>query len=325
MIRSKSRRRLLIAGSAALLLGVNLPAAAESTIRVAIAQGGSAAYAHLDAAERLGYFAEAGIRVEVAPYRGGAAALQAMVAGEADIANYYGAGLVVAVSRGVDARIIGAHLTPPAGRRLVTVPSSGISSLAELDGRVVGVSSAGGTNDFLTRRALAQAGARVETVAIGGGAAQVAALRRGDIDALTASATTLALLTQAEDLEIIELADYKDIYPIALSAVWVSSPDYIESHPDRIESFLRESYRAVRYMKAHPEFSHQLLSDFTKVTDTDAIRALFQEETLVHSETARIEREWIEEAIETARLVEMPNVPSVDDVFTDRFAHVGAQ
>src|SRR5262245_30213797 len=62
------------------------PAAAEPT-KVTIAVGGKSSlyYLPLALAERLGYFKDQGLAVEVADFAGGSKALQAMLGGSADV------------------------------------------------------------------------------------------------------------------------------------------------------------------------------------------------------------------------------------------------
>src|SRR6202795_3619325 len=62
-------------------------AGAPESPKVAIAVGGKSAlyYLPLTLAERLGYFKEEGLEVEISDFAGGSKALQAMMGGSADV------------------------------------------------------------------------------------------------------------------------------------------------------------------------------------------------------------------------------------------------
>src|SRR5256885_13099652 len=82
-------RSWIAAGFAALILA--LPATAQAqkpeTTKVRLAVGGKSSlyYLPLTITERLGYFKEAGLDVEISDFAGGAKSLQALIGGSADV------------------------------------------------------------------------------------------------------------------------------------------------------------------------------------------------------------------------------------------------
>ena len=88
----KMFRTLSFAVFAAVCIAVPLAATAQGKIekpKVSIAVGGKAAfyYLPLTIAERLGYFKEEGLDVEISDFDGGSKALQAVVGGSADVVS----------------------------------------------------------------------------------------------------------------------------------------------------------------------------------------------------------------------------------------------
>src|SRR5688572_22402638 len=82
-------RSWIAAAIAALALA--LPASAQAqkpeTTKVRLAVGGKTSlyYLPLTVTERLGYFKEAGLDVEISDFQGGAKSLQALIGGSADV------------------------------------------------------------------------------------------------------------------------------------------------------------------------------------------------------------------------------------------------
>src|SRR5881394_4084028 len=74
--------------AAALVFGANAaPAQKLETTKVRLAVGGKSSlyYLPLTVTERLGYFKEAGLEVEISDFAGGAKSLQALIGGSADV------------------------------------------------------------------------------------------------------------------------------------------------------------------------------------------------------------------------------------------------
>src|SRR5436853_892589 len=87
--REKTMRSWIAATLAALVFTVPLTAQAQKpeTTKVRLAVGGKSSlyYLPLTLTERLGYFREAGLDVEISDFPGGAKSLQALIGGSADV------------------------------------------------------------------------------------------------------------------------------------------------------------------------------------------------------------------------------------------------
>src|SRR6185503_3042239 len=84
--RETSMRAVLLA---AITLGLSTatPAPAQDQVRLAVGGKSAVYYLPLSVTERLGYFKDAGIDVEISDVASGGRALQAIVGGSADIGN----------------------------------------------------------------------------------------------------------------------------------------------------------------------------------------------------------------------------------------------
>ena len=116
------------------LVGVSLSWSSELPIRVAMAKG---------------YFKEQGITIEPVFIRGGPVAMAALISGDADFASVGGAQVVIrARARGLDVSIIGSvsnYVT------YLVIGSKGTKNVADLRGKIIGVTGAGAFSDFAMR------------------------------------------------------------------------------------------------------------------------------------------------------------------------------
>lgn len=158
-----------------------------------------------------GYFAEQGLDVELVYFRGGAAAMQALVAGAVDYAATSFDVALGAYARG--ARIVRFFTT---GRlplfALVTAPGQAdrIRRLEDLAGRTVGVSGLGNADHVLALYLVRRAGVdpqRVRFAVLGPNLFE--ALRVGHVDAGMVQEPALSLLSRSGGRVLANLMDLK--------------------------------------------------------------------------------------------------------------------
>jgi len=96
-----------------------------------------------------GYFREQGIAIEPIFIRGGPAAMAALISGDADFASVGGAQVVIRPrARGLDVSIIASvsnYVT------YLIIGSKGTKTVADLKGKIIGVTGAGAFSDFAMR------------------------------------------------------------------------------------------------------------------------------------------------------------------------------
>ena len=254
-------RRALLSGAALLAAGLSpLPLrAAPEKPRVTLAVGGKATlyYLPLTLAERLGYFRDEGLEVEVLDFPGGAKALQAVVGGSADV-----------VSGGYEHTIQMAAK----GQRLQAFVLQGSAALAlvlgkgrferydgpaDLRGRRVGVSAPGSTTHMLVNHLLASARLRPEDVSIvgvGTGAPAVAAVRSGQVDALSSVEPALVMLERAGDARLVHEtfteAGTRAVFGGPLpSACLYARQAFLQTNPATVQALTNAMVRALRWLQ----------------------------------------------------------------------------
>ncbi|MDN3311293.1 ABC transporter substrate-binding protein [Microbacterium oryzae] len=205
-------------------------------------------------ADELGYFADAGVEVDILPY-GSAAASQLVAAGEADFGIGGQATVQLGRTAGLDVTSVFAVTQKDVGR-LVT--DEDISGPAELDGGVFGgfgsplytataqtvLRGDGGTGEF-------------EEVVLDTGAYE--ALHQGRID-FTLSVATWENIQAELDGHPYTSFRYQDYgVPEQQSIGVISSDAYLDAHPGTAEAFTRALQRGYAYAAEHPDEAADLL------------------------------------------------------------------
>ena len=252
-------RRALAACLFVLAARAVVAAPEETSLTVAVGGQGLYYYLPLAVAAQRGYFEEAGLDVRIADFPGGAKSLQAVVGGSAAFAagafehvlnmQARGQGLEAVV---LMARYPGMVLALPAGA------GERYRSAADLKGRKVGVTAPGSSTHMFLNHVLGRAGLSAQDVAViggGAGASAIAAMRRGEIDALVHLDPVIHQLEAANAIDIVvdtrtqdgANALYGGSYP---ASCLYGKADYIHAHPETTQAMVTALVRALRWIAA---------------------------------------------------------------------------
>ena len=138
-------------------------------------------------AQELGFYRDEGIEVELQDFAGGSKALQALVGGSADVVSGFYDHTIQMAAEG-RAMIAFVTMLRFPGLVLVTSPQSAatVTTIADLKGRVAGVTTAGSSSQMLLTYLLQRGGVAADAVsitAIGSAATAIAAIEHGKVDA----------------------------------------------------------------------------------------------------------------------------------------------
>ena len=126
-----------------------LEAQEKKTIRLVVVSLSWSSQLPIRVAMSKGYFREQGIAIEPIFIRGGPAAMAALISGDADFASVGGAQVVIRPrARGLDVSIIASvsnYVT------YLIIGSKGTKTVADLKGKIIGVTGAGAFSDFAMR------------------------------------------------------------------------------------------------------------------------------------------------------------------------------
>lgn len=263
-MRSCFRRQVSTALTLAVLAlcGVAGPSpvrAAPEETRLTIAVGGQGVFYYLPlaVAQHQGYFRAAGLDVEIADFPGGAKSLQAVMGGSAAFAAGAFEHVLNMQAKGqalqavvLMARYPGMVLALPAGQ------GSAYRGPADLKGRNIGVTAPGSSTHLFLNHLLGQAGldaSDVAVIGVGAGASAIAAMRRGETDALVHLDPVIHPLEAAGAIDIVvdtrTQAGAKAVYGGAYHASCLYAKEaYVREHPQTTQAVVDALVRALHFI-----------------------------------------------------------------------------
>jgi NitT/TauT family transport system substrate-binding protein len=227
--------------------------------KVRLAVGGKSAifYLPLSVTERLGYFKQVGLDVEIADVQSGARALQSLVGGSAEIGigtfdhtiqmQAKGQSVVAVVQYGRYPGFVLGTITSKA------IPFQGARSLKGLK---IGVTSPGSSTHFMAAYMLVRSGLKVDDasfVGTGVTSTAVAAARRAEIDAIVSSDPMISMMEGDGLVTVVAdtrtsagtQAVYGGPYP---GGVVYATAAFIERNPRTVQAVVTAFVRALKWM-----------------------------------------------------------------------------
>ncbi len=227
---------------------------------ITIAVGGKATlfYLPLTLAERLGYFKDEGLNVEIPDFAGGAKSLQALIGGSADI-----------VAGGFDHTIYMQTMAQKLSAFVLLSTNPGISMGVakakaanytwhkDLKGMKVGVTAPGSTTHMMLNHLLASVQLKpddVSVIGVGTGPQAVAAMKSGQIDAMVNVEPVMTMLEKQGLMTIIAETTSnkgnKDVFggPM-LSGTLYAKASFIAANPKTIQAVTNAMVRALKWIK----------------------------------------------------------------------------
>ncbi len=237
-------------------------------VRVGIASD-SATESAIWFAKEARTFEKYGLFVELIRLQGSSLVVSTMLAGEIPISQIGAAAVVDSDLGGADLTIVASII-----RNFVFYIFSRpeIEQMADLKGKVMGVTRYGAISDFAARFALAKYGLQAEKdVAImqtGGAAESLAALNTNRIQAvaLTAPATI-----QARKLGLRKLLDISTIEANFPFNGIVTRRSYLKTHENLVRRFLKGYVEGVALAKKDPGFAKKTMAKYFKSDDREVL------------------------------------------------------
>jgi NitT/TauT family transport system substrate-binding protein len=240
--------------------GTTGAAAASPKVRIMIGGIDKVIYLPAKLTERLGYFKEAGVDVQLMSEPSGAAAETVLISGGVE-------GVVGFYDHTVDLQSKGKCVTSVA--QLAKVPgevevvangqAAAITSAKDFKGKRMGVTSTGSSTDFLTRYMAVRAGLSTKdytTVKAGAGQTFVAAITNGGIDAgMTTDPTVANLLSKNQAKVLYDMRTEEGsrqalggLYPAA--SLYMDCA-YVEKNAAAVQKVTTAFVRTLRWMSSH--------------------------------------------------------------------------
>ena len=257
-------RPWMAAALAALVLV--LPATAQAqkpeTAKVRLAVGGKSSlyYLPLTITERLGYFKEAGLDVEISDFAGGAKSLQALIGGSADVVTgSFDHTIQMQAKNQAIVAVVQLGRFPGFALALRKERAANYSGPKDLKGMKIGVTAPGSSTHFMVLYMMAQAGLKPDDavfIGTGSGGTVVAAVQHGEVDGISNADPMITKLDRDGAIKVV--ADTRTLegttkvyggpYP---AAVLYTPQSFVEKNPNTIQAMVNAFVRGLKWVQAH--------------------------------------------------------------------------
>jgi NitT/TauT family transport system substrate-binding protein len=260
------RRRFLAQGAALSLSSVaawpqlaNAQGLEMPKLTIAVGGKNLLYYLPLTVAESLGYFKAEGLEVQIVDFAGGSQALRAVVGGSADVVSGAFEHTVNMQSKGQRMRAFVLQGRAPQVVLAVnrkTLPN--FKSVADLKGKKIGVTAPGSSTNIVANFVLAKAGLKpsdVSFIGVGATSAALAAIRQGQIDALSHLDPVITILQRANEIQVVTdtriVAESDKVFggPMPAACLYAPQP-FIDRNPNTVQALANAIVRADKWIQA---------------------------------------------------------------------------
>jgi NitT/TauT family transport system substrate-binding protein len=220
-------------------------------------------YLPLTLTERLGYFKEEGLNVTITDFGGGAKALQSLIGGSADVVTGAYEHTIRMQAKGQDiVAVLELGRFPGIVLGVRKEKAASVTSFKDLKGMKVGVTAPGSSTNFFVNALIAREGLKPDDIAVigvGAGMSAVAAMKKGEIDAISNLDPVMTKLEQDGDIKVIadtrtEEGNMKLFGGNNPAAVVYLKRDFITKNPVTTQHIVNAFYKTLKWLeKATPE------------------------------------------------------------------------
>ena len=264
-----------------------------------------------------GFYREEGLDVEIVLIRG-AVGMQALLGGSVDYTSAAGS-IIAGATRGVPVRLV---LVVNARPQFDLVGQPDIKAVAQLKGKVVGISSRGGAVDILTQTILAQHGVTANKdatlIVIGSPEELVTALRTGRIAACLLTQPRQLILYRDGFTKLAYSGDYLSSYPTGGVG---TTEEKIKNHPAEVLGFVRASLKGQQYFAQHRSESIEIISKYLGIKDRSLATEVYDLQLSRLGGLSYLDDAWMRGAIEfTKKSMGLTKEVAPSQVFDFSFA-----
>lgn len=215
-------------------------------------------YATATLAKNLGYYEKAGVDIYPLDSPAGIEEADALVAGQIDAAmGYYNHTIDLAGKGKATECVVQIGLTP--GHAILVPTNSSIHSLADMKGKVMGITGTGSSTDFELRYLGIRNGVQPDQftrLPVGAGATFIAAFQHGQIDGgITSQPTIGRLLASGQARVLVDLQDnaqskkaFGGTFP---STCIYMRTDYVNKHKDGVQKLVNAIVWTLKWIHTH--------------------------------------------------------------------------
>jgi NitT/TauT family transport system substrate-binding protein len=314
------RRALLAGGAASFVVPRFAVAQGQDVVRIGVPTKTYWPTIICETAIRQKLFEKEGIKAQLTIYRSGAEGFEAIAAGAADLVLNSSSSVAGGLNKGVNVRCVANGANGYYGWYLVVKTDSPIKKVSEVAGKKVGITSAGSGTDILARWTLAEHKIDFTRVPLGGGGL-VPNLLTGNIDA---SVLYSPLTYKVIDEKVARpLIDYGAEVPAHSNSAWIASDKIIKDRPQVLQKAVNAIYGGLGFLQADANRAAavKLIAEIDEIPEAIAARELDGNIKKL-SATGEMKLEWMERALDMARLIGMKDLAPAKDIFIAQFKPV---
>ncbi|HUI11849.1 MAG TPA: ABC transporter substrate-binding protein, partial [Xanthobacteraceae bacterium] len=210
----------------------------------------------------------------------------------------------------------------PKGWYILVPASSPIKTMADLNGKTVGVTQKGSLTDFWVQRAATQANITVQTVPLGAPAV-MPALKAKQVDA--------AILWPVFSYKGLADGDFRSIddlgatFEPSVSEGWAATKEIIEKRPDVLRRWLEANAKTLAYMKTHEDWTIKFLKHYFDEQDDRVIKLVYDNFIKNISPDGVMKPEWMKASLDLAATAKLGTKLTVEQVYSTQFTPVKAE
>jgi NitT/TauT family transport system substrate-binding protein len=245
-------------------------------------------------AQLKGFWREEGLDVETILIRG-AIGMQALLGGSVDYTSASGSTIAAAV-RGLPVKLVFISSAKP---QFDLMSQPAIKSVQDLKGKIIGISSRGGSNDLMTQMILQKNGLvpnkDVTLIIVGGQEESALALRAGRVAAALMTPPRPFMLQREGFNRIAYSGDYMATYPNGGIGV---TDEKIKNDPAEVQAFVKATIKALQFSRQNRAEMVKIMPAYLGIKDPALIEQLYDLYLSRLSRDGSTDESWMKGAIE---------------------------
>ena len=247
-------------------------------------------------AKEKGLFEKEGLKPEITIYRGGGETFEAITAGSADLGTVAVPLIATSRKRGVLTKIVAANGDEWSGWILGVKTDSPVKAVKELDGKKVGITSAGSGTDTLALWSQGANKVTFQRTPVGGGGLVPNLLNNNLAAAVIYSPLSYQVVSEGK---VRVLTDYATAMPPNLIGGWTATEKNLNDRRAFIQKGLNALYGALEYMRNNPDYAIKTIAANNELSPEIA-KMEFERTFLKLSRDGQTKLASVEKALELA-------------------------
>ena len=309
MTKFMARVALVLAVSA--LFGMPAAVSAQEVIRIACPTKTYFPTILATVAKEKGLFEKEGLRPEITIYRGGGETFEAIAANSADLGTVAVPLVATSRKRGVLAKIVGGNGDEWSGWILGVRTASPVKSVKELEGKKVGITSAGSGTDTLALWTQSEHKVAFQRVGVGGGGLVPNLLNDNLAAAVIYSPLSYQVVSEGK---VRVLIDFATAMPPNLIGGWTATDKNLTERRPFIQKGLNALYGALEYMRNNPDYAIKTIATNNELP-MEIAKMEYEKTFLRLSRDGKMTLASVEKAMELAAASGVKDMAPAADVF----------